>query len=289
MVGKRPPNEPRPLGATEAERCGARARAIAAGPADRYLSELLGHSLGGTRGEWIESEIATLLDDPVGCLRAVYGRYAFARRGKERKALADLATGALDAALSDGRPLANLSIEDVWRNYCEASEAAGRKAAPDLNRGVVVGLAGFAQAIAQESGTSLARYAADCAKETGRIESVFFDIVELRGVGPKVAATMLRDWIFVFGVEERVAHRDSIYLQPIDRWMRAAAPYLLEDTGSDAFPDWILAGKLGKAARAAGVSGIRLNMGVCWLGLEASAHPAPEGRFLELLGRLTPH
>jgi hypothetical protein len=259
---------------------------LAGAPAERFLAEILSHGLGGVRGTWNAEEIAERLDDPASCLRVVYSRYAFSRRGKDRKALAEMAVAAFDSALGDGADLGKISLDAVWQHYCDACESSGRKPSPDLNRGVVIGLAGLAQAIARETGLSLAGYAASAAHEGGRLEPVFFGIVELRGVGPKVAATMLRDWIYAYGVEARVAHRDTIYLQPIDRWTRLAAPYLLEEMGADGFPDWILAGKLGKAARNAGVSGIRMNMGISWLGMEASASQAPEARFLELLGRL---
>lgn len=256
---------------------------LAGEPAEHFLTELLSHGLGGARGTWDAPAIAERLNDPALCLRAIYSRYAFSRRGKDRKALAELAGAALDAVLASGKPLAEISIDSVWEHYCQGCDAAGRKAAPDLNRGVVLGLAGLAQTVARDKGVSLARHAANAVREHGRIEPIFFGIVELRGVGPKVAATMLRDWVYAYDAEANVVFRDSIYLQPIDRWTRFTAPYLLEDTNAAEFPDWILAGKLGKAARTAGVSGIRVSMGISWLGLEAASSNAPEARFLELL------
>ena len=98
---------------------------------------------------------------------------------------------------------------------------------------------------------------------------------------------MLRDWIHIFQVEDQVANRDAIYLQPIDRWMRLVAPLLLEETDAANFPDWILAGKVGKAARTAGVSGIRLNMGVSWLGRESGSWSGGDEHFALSVQRLT--
>ncbi|MHB8635355.1 MAG: hypothetical protein ACYC96_02665 [Fimbriimonadaceae bacterium] len=274
----------RPAPSSESTR--ALACALAGAPADRFLNEMLSHGLGGSRGAWDATEIIARLDDPALCLATIYARYAFSRRGKDRKALADLATEALEATLGGGETFADISGSELWNRYCEGCLAASPKVAPDQNKGVVLGMATLVQTVARDKGVSLARHAANAATQHGRVEPLFFGIVELRGVGPKVAATMLRDWIYAYGAEASVVHRDSIYLQPIDRWTRAAAPHLLEDAGSDAFPDWILAGKLAKAARNAGVSGIRLNMGITLLGLEAAPGPAPDARFAEMLRSL---
>lgn len=263
--------------------CRATAARLAGAPADIFLQEVLAYGLGGLKGPWDALAVASKLDDPVHCLRSIYGRYAFSRRGKERKALSELAVAALERALSSRADLATLCLETVWQHYCEGCDLLGKKALPDLNRGVVLGLAGLAQSVYQDRGISLARHVATVASEYGRVEPTFFSIVELRGVGPKVAATMLRDWVFTFGVEDKIVHRDSIYLQPIDRWTRLAAPHVIEEPNAADFPDWILAGKFGKAARNAQVSGIRLNMGVSWLGLEAGTSATAEQTFYKLL------
>src|SRR5579863_1898993 len=91
------------------EACRAVARAVSEVPADRFLHEVLGPGLGGSRGSWESEKFAAALDDPANCLRLIYSRYSFSRRGKDRKALAEVAAAALDLALTDGC-LADISL-----------------------------------------------------------------------------------------------------------------------------------------------------------------------------------
>src|SRR5579863_9647706 len=98
MLGKHAADSTYTSGASLGNDCRSLVASLAKLPAERYLCELLSPGLGGTRGTWNTSEITNHLDDPALCLRTMYSRYAFSRRGKERKALAELAGAALESA-----------------------------------------------------------------------------------------------------------------------------------------------------------------------------------------------
>jgi hypothetical protein len=256
-------------------------------PAERFKQEVLCPGLTGKHASWNQQDAISKLADPVLCLNDIFHRYAFSRRGKERRALSECACSAVEHTTAGLHDLTDLSAGDIWDAFENECQKVLRKPQPDLNQGVISGLVELSIGIYRECGKSLADFAAHRAESTGRVEETFFSIVELRGVGPKVASTMLRDWIFIFELEDQIVNRDGIYLQPIDRWMRIAAPCILEEPNAGEFPDWILAGKIGKAARQAGASGIRLNMGVSWLGREAAKWGEQDTGFHSLMRSLS--
>src|ERR1035438_2385356 len=127
-------SNPSPPQSSLGDECRALACALSGVPADHFLIEMLGHGLGGARSTWNATEIVERLDDPALCLRTIYSRYAFARRGKDRKVLAEIAGAALDSALEHGS-LADISIEEVWQHYCSTCDAEGRKSRSERGRG----------------------------------------------------------------------------------------------------------------------------------------------------------
>lgn len=268
-------------------------RALAGDPADSYLHQLTGVHLSRA---W-SLPVPSLSDARAGllesrkCLQAMLGHYAFLRRGRDRQELGALALAALDEAersadvpiieRSDGR--------SVWHCFEGLCDAAGRKPLRELNYGAVVGLVELAQEIHRQDGVgSIAQWIGDAAVRTGRIEAEFDRIVDIRGVGPKFASVFLRDVACLLDIEDTIAPVDRLYLQPIDKWVRLASPVILDagsggqgaapnrdvgDGSGESRPDWVLAGKLSKHARIAGVQGTRLNMGLSWLGMREGKSP----------------
>lgn len=252
--------------------------AMSGSRADAYLSEILVPSL--SRAGHCNSDAASVrehLMTAYGCLELVFGHYAFARRGKDRYELSEIALEALHETSSPdefGQFLALEHAESLWDAFVEVCRERNRKPMEQLNSGVVAGMAELAQEIYQLDGTgSIAQWVVKGVHQTGRIEPQFLRMVDVRGIGPKISSLFLRDIVVFFGLEELIDPVDRLYVQPIDKWMRAIAPYVIDEPNADDLADWILAGKLSKYARRAGVSGTRFNMGVTWFGMREVRAP----------------
>ncbi|MEA2553240.1 MAG: hypothetical protein QOJ65_1416 [Fimbriimonadaceae bacterium] len=226
------------------------------------LPRLLQHLAPADRSE---EEARATLCDPVGCLRAIFTEYAFARRGKDRHDLATMAVEALRRATQVTDLFSQPDGVLLWHAFQEVCLERGKKPMEQLNRGVVQGIAELAQEIHFEGGSgSIALWIVDAARKTGRIENQFMRIVDVRGAGPKLSSLLLRDIVYLFNLEDRIEPMDRLYFQPIDRWTRVIAEFVVQDYDDPA--DWILAGKLSKIARKSGAKGTLFNMGVAYYG-----------------------
>lgn len=226
------------------------------------LPRLLQHLPASERSE---EAARAMLCDPIGCLRGIFSEYAFARRGKERHDLASMAVEALKRTVAVTDILREDDAVILWRAFEEVCLERGRKPMEQLNRGVVQGLAELAQEInAHGVSGSIALWIVDAARNNGRIENQFMRMVDVRGVGPKLSSLILRDVVYLFNLEDRIEPMDRLYFQPVDRWSRVIAEFVVEDYDDPA--DWILAGKLSKIARKSGTKGCMFNMGVTYYG-----------------------
>jgi len=246
--------------------------------ADRYVGEIFLPTVGRAIG-FANPSITAVRDgmsEPNQCLRLFLYHYAFSRRGKDRGELSDIAVEALDRCLESDELaiVAGQNGERFWESFVEVCGERHRRPSEQLNIGLIAGMAELAQEIYQEDGLgSIAGWVVRQILRTDRVESPFLRMVDIRGVGPKTTSTFLRDVVFVAGLEDQLDHQDRLYVQPIDRWMRLMAPYVVPDIDDDRCPDWILAGKVSKYARHAGVSGIRFNMGTTYFGLRLVHEP----------------
>ena len=227
-----------------------------------------------------DSEIATVreaLDHPVSSLLVFFGHYAFARRGKDRDDLSSAALLAIHRLFADRDPAEILKLDDgteLWTIFDKVCEDRGRKSNEAQNRGLLQGILELSQEVYRADGVgSIAAWVVDAAEDTGRIEEEFNRIVDIRGVGPKSTSTFLRDVIQIFGCEDQIDPADRIYFQPVDRWLRAIAQIIVPEPNMDQAADWIVAGKVSKYTRRAGVSGIRFNMGTTHFGQRVVKDP----------------
>lgn len=256
--------------------------------ADEYLRCILLPSLADALDSSTDLEdIQDSLSDSFACLRGIYLHYAFARRGKYRRELSEIAACALEETTSSeemGQFLAMRDGTTLWHAFERLCTDRGRKSMEQLNRGIVSGIAELAQEIYREDDHgSIAHWVVAGMERTSQVEPQFLRIVDITGVGPKLTSMMLRDFVHIYGLEERLDNADRPLIQPIDKWTRLLAPYIIDEPDIEQAADWILAGKLAKHARHSGVSGIRLNMGATAFGvLEAMS---PYG-FDEAVGRL---
>lgn len=265
--------------------------ALAGDPADRYVEELLVPGVSKAAQERVVSaeELEKLFLDPYGCCCAMLGYYAFMRRGKDRLELGEIAGGAWRDCYPKERFDSFLDTEAadrVWDAFAERCSERGRKPNENLNYGVVAGLIELVQeAYRATNGGSVAQYVGDAVERTGRLETEFMRIVDIRGVGPKFASIFLRDVVDTLDLEEGVSNVDRLYLQPMDKWVRLAARHILSEEEADS-ADWVLAGKLAKYARHSGVSGIRFNMGATFVGARGSRDSGQFDSILRNLARV---
>jgi len=233
------------------------------------LPRLLQHLPASERSE---EAARAMLCDPIGCLRGIFAEYAFARRGKERHDLACMAVEALKRTVAVTDLLAAEDAVILWQAFEEVCLEHGKKPMEQLNRGVVQGLAELAQEIhADGVSGSIGLWIVDAARNTGRIENQFMRMVDVKGVGPKLSSLILRDVVYLFNLEDRIEPMDRLYFQPVDRWSRVIAEFVVEDYDEPA--DWILAGKLSKIARRSGTRGCMFNMGVTYYGTRVVHSP----------------
>ncbi len=253
----------------------------------RYATEFLYPHLRKVLG--IEEEDPELIKDAYltsrGSLLAFYCHYAFARRGKDRDDLSQFALEAVLRVQGDGDFDAVLKHEDgtpLWDSFAAICQEKRRKNNEAQNRGLIQGMLELSQEIYNEDGNgSIANWMLNNIADTHRIEEPFERIVDIRGVGPKSTSTFMRDVVYMFGYEDKIEPADRIYIHPIDRWLRLMARYLVPEPGMEQAADWIIAGKVSKYSRRAGVSGIAFNMGSTYFGQKIVKDPARFEEFLK--------
>ncbi len=237
-----------------------------------------------TLPEWKE-----VLDDPLSSLQVILGYYAFSRRGKDREDLTRCALRALNVAIGDGT-LENLLAEpdavSVWDAFMRECELLGCKPNESQNRGIVQGLVELAQEIYRLDGVgSVAAWVTKGIERTQRLEPQFLRIVDIRGVGPKSTSTYLRDIVFISDKERDVIPADRIYMQPVDRWIRAISRFAVPEPDMEKAADWVVAGKINKYARRAQVSLIRFDLGLTYFGQRIVRSPDRLEQELKILAR----
>lgn len=255
-------------------------RRVAGEFADNYIEDFLFHHLRRVMKIDAEADIEaihTALEDPLHCLQAFYGHYAFARRGKDRDDLAKSALAALDEIQKD-KPFTDvLKLEDgveLWELFEKHCVDHGRKSNENQNRGMIQGMLELAQEIYSiDKVGSIATWITDGVAQTNHLETQFLRIVDIRGVGPKSTSTFMRDVLYIYDMEDALDPADRIYVQPIDRWLRLISRYVVPEKGMDTAADWIVAGKVSKYSRRARVSGLRFNMGTTYFGQKIVREP----------------
>ncbi|QYK53990.1 MAG: hypothetical protein KF824_03625 [Fimbriimonadaceae bacterium] len=246
---------------------------------DKYVSTFLIPNLQKT----IKKEFTTLeewrleLDNPLSALQVFLGHYGFARRGKDRDECSRTALKALNLVLENQsiqELLAQADGTQLWNSYEAECLSKGRKSNEAQNRGIVQGLLELAQEIYREDNNgSIVTWLVDGVDNADRLEPQFLRIVDIRGVGPKSTSTFVRDIAFLYDLEKDIHPADRIYIQPVDRWLRAITEYVVPEPNMENAADWVVAGKINKYARRAKVSGVKFNLGLTYFGQRVVRDP----------------
>lgn len=237
----------------------------AAADAERYLDGYLlpkwREVIGGEGDNW-ESLLFTFAPG----LRLVLRHYALGHRRFARLGASAAAEHAIAWAERQGAELflnAGES-EPFWKRFINALTPRGKKSSEQL-RWLVTGIVDWNfEAYRVRGEESLVAWILTEVRDTGRVEHVHQLLREIPGFGPKAASRLLRDLTLVFQLEERVHPADRYLLQTVGRPVRKVAGMILTEAEGRRLPDWVLAGKLSRACRLAGVSGARFNAGAEW-------------------------
>lgn len=246
---------------------------------DKYLDTFLIPQLQKATGkkfitieEWREE-----LEHPLAALQVFLGFHGFSRRGKDRDEYSRNVLKALGKTLEQRTVEELLTKADgtcLWDAFDMECQARGRKSNEAQNRGLVQGLLELAQEIYREDQSgSIATWIIDGIQDAGRIEPQFLRVVDIRGVGPKSTSTFMRDVIYLYDLERQVLPADRIYIQPVDRWLRAITRFVVPEDNMEKAADWVVAGKINKYARRAKVSGVRFNLGLTYFGQRIVREP----------------
>lgn len=221
----------------------------------------------------LPQDVREAFADSYYAFRAMLGYYAFAKRGNDRVEYSGFALQALDLVLQGNKENFPAFLESgeapqrLWEAFVQVCQRNQRKVNEQLNRGLIEGLAGYAQRIYAEDGIGniWSTIQRDIVR-TGRVEPIYNTITEIKGIGPKVGALVLRDMVALYDLESAIDPADFHYLQPVDTWIRRIGPMLSDEITNDT-ADWVIAGKLSKLCRRNRVSGVRFNQGVQYLAI----------------------
>ncbi|MCH8274058.1 MAG: hypothetical protein IH851_04645 [Armatimonadetes bacterium] len=265
-------------------------RALAGEPADRYLAEFYMPAMANAVGLETPAldQLKTALSDQEMAFRAFLANYAATRRSPAREQIAPVFLHALDLTLGGNdfaEYLESHDAEALWLSFDEAwTERTGKSAAP--LRPVLEGTAELVFEIFETHGHgNVFRWACDEIARSRRVEAVFLRLKAIRTLGPKTASHFLRDTVILYDLEDDVDYADRIYLQPISSVVRRLAARIVPEAAGKRLPDWVLAGKMSKQARLAGVSGVRFNIGCAYLGLRLALRSGGVERAVEDLLR----
>jgi hypothetical protein len=184
----------------------------------------------------------------------------FARAGGEQAGYGNIAVKALRNSLSSTSNFETLiehSQETVWAEFEKLCKEEGIGVNKRLNEGVIKG---FVELCKESSKHNYNPFSYVATKIPNSMTDAFLILRNIKGIGDKVAAFLLRDMVCIMDLEAKVPSEHRIYLQPIDRWVREVAYCLWEDLG-DRPPDWVIALRIIDKCNEFGISGVRFNQG----------------------------
>lgn len=212
-----------------------------------------------------------LLESPQLSLEVIFRCYAFARGGGADKAgYHRISVSALR------RKMGNSSFEEFIKDAAAPTRLWGEFEAEcvqrhiginkKMNEELVKGLLRLSQ---NAPSYNIAVYIRDGI--SANIEATFARMNEIKGIGPKIASFMLRDFTWLFSLEEKIPHAHRHYLQPVDIWVGRTAQCLWPELKGEGY--WPIAKRLAQECSRSGVSGIEFNQGAWYFGAQEVRNP----------------
>ena len=204
----------------------------------------------------------SLLQNPIKGLE-YFLRDGFARAGGEQAGYGRIAVDALHQCVSSFEKfeafiIRNDAPELVWTEFENFCMKQGKGVNRRVNEGVVKGLV----RLVRESGDynyNLFHYIGK--KVQSSMTDAFIILRNVKGIGDKIAAFLLRDIVCILDLEETVPLEHRIFLQPVDRWVEETAICLWADLKTGRVPSWGIAMRIVDKCNEFGISGVRFNQG----------------------------
>lgn len=189
-------------------------------------------------------------------LSFLFRYHAFARAGGEQAGYGDLALSAIDA-LPQGKQ-GKIPGKELWGEFRDQCERRGIGVNERVNKGVIVGLSELAT---QEGNLFL--WMEKEVENSGQLSPIYESLVDIKGIGRKIATFIIRDVIWFLGLEDDIVTDELKLLQPIDRWVRRVGEQIFPDLeGADRDE---IATRLALECESRGISNAEFNQGAWYL------------------------
>ena len=165
-------------------------------------------------------------DSYQALVRFVRG-YAYERQGAAA-AYKLIAEKSIEKVLCNRVRSINLEIsEKVWRTYREIAKTEFNNLSVNATHNPLKSDKGILTMMAKEQIKNLAVFVRDMI-QNGNTKKVHRLMVNVRGIGTKIASLYMRDIAYLGDLNE-LKIKDSHYLQPIDTWIEQCLSIILED------------------------------------------------------------
>jgi hypothetical protein len=186
---------------------------------ERYFDDLKKHveKCPGNR-----LELKSALQDPRFSAQVFFGMYAFQRAGSERAGYGQIASNLLREG--ENYP----SGADFWKAFeysCGSKGAKGVKTNERMNKELLEqGHLKLFDRTCKQAGWlyELGQRMAD----EGVVLPAYLELLSIHSIGPKIAAFLCRDLVWIFDCEKEVLASEQLMLQPVDTWIRQVAELL---------------------------------------------------------------
>jgi len=194
-------------------------------------------------------------------------RDSFARSGGEQAGYGEIAINALDLCIKDAGSYNNFIVsptayDEAWTHFVQICKMKfqyihhkkGFGENERLNKTVVQGIVKLAQA-----SNHFNPFEELCSKLPADTVAAFFLLRNIKGIGDKIAAFLLRDIVSMTGLDDEIQRQDQILLQPVDRWVNGISAYIWNNP--DRAPAWFVASRIISECEKYGYSPIKFNQG----------------------------
>jgi hypothetical protein len=204
--------------------------------------------------------------DPKSGLDFFFGG-AFARTGGQQAGYHEHARNALQKCIEECGSFNELiqrqdAPDMVWKKFSAECRAAGIKSYEELNKPIVTSLVRLAQQI--EDNNLFSFFGQEIRRS---VPEAFKLLRDIKGIGDKIAAMLLRDIVALLNLEEEVPVQHQFLLQPIDRWVKAFTTYMWPNLKRPKeASNWLIALKIVDKCIEYSCSPCRFNQGVWMFG-----------------------
>jgi len=233
----------------------------AAGYSQSYFSEFLKDKVEHLPANRMEMREA--LKDPRFSAQVFFGIYAFERAGSGRAGYGGIAS----KLLHGGKDFLNGS--DFWKAFQVACESKRLGSNERLNRRVLE--QGYEKHFGMPRTKGWLFEIGSAMAENELVLPAYLELLGIPGIGPKIAAFLCRDLVWIFGCEERLPAGEQLLLQPVDTWIRQIAILLWPEFKSVenrqvAPVDFLIAARIVSTTHDLGQSGAAFNQGSWYFG-----------------------